>query len=62
MDAIIDRLVMTIHSEGGTRMQPDELRAVVTACVSAMKGEMERTESRRADVTPGGAYRTQIQR
>lgn len=60
MDAIIDRLVVTIHSSGATRLPPDEIRAIVTACVAAMKGEREREDRRTDDVRPMSAYQRQI--
>lgn len=60
MDAIIDQLVVTIHGEGSTRLPPDEIRAIVAACVSAMRSETELEDRRRADVTPRSAYDSQI--
>ena len=60
MDAIIDRLAVTIHAEGSTRLPPDEIRSIVAACVAAMRSEMQLDQSRRADVTPQSAYERQI--
>lgn len=60
MDAIIDRLVVTIHGEGSTRLPPEEIRSIVAACVAAMRNERQLDASRRADVTPKSAYESQI--
>lgn len=60
MDAIIDRLVVSIHTSGATRLPPDEIRAIVGACVAAMKAEHERDARREGDVRPVSAYQRQI--
>lgn len=60
MDAIIDRLVVTIHAAGATRLPPEEIRAIVTACVAAMRSDGELGARRQEDVTPRSAYDRQI--